>query len=157
MPQKPLRSLRRQQLDRQFSQLKPLLTVHSPNGGWLHAVRDALGMSQAVWAGRMGVSGAAAAQMEQREREGRITLKSLDRAADALGCRLVYAIVPLTSLTEQVRIHARQTAEALVDEVEHSMALEGQATDAAAREARIGELADDLARRGSSDIWSTHD
>jgi predicted DNA-binding mobile mystery protein A len=152
-----MRPLRRQQLDRQLSALQPLLTLQPPRGGWLHVVREALGMPLSAWAQRMGVSKAAAAQMERREREGGITLKRLERAAEALGCRLVYAIVPKTSLTEQVRLQARQAAESLVDQVEHSMTLEAQGTDATAREARVAELADELARRGSGDIWSAHE
>lgn len=55
-------------------------------------------------------------------------LKSLKAAANALGCELVYALVPRThSLEHLVEERARSQAKKQVMGVEHSMALENQA------------------------------
>jgi predicted DNA-binding mobile mystery protein A len=68
------------------------------------------------------------AKLEKSETEYRITLGSLRDAADALGCRLVYAIVPKTgSIQELAEERARTKAAENVRAVEHSMALEDQA------------------------------
>jgi predicted DNA-binding mobile mystery protein A len=67
-------------------------------------------------------------QLEKAEAEDRITLKSLRAAANALGCDLVYALVPKgETLGGLVEERARAQAKRQVLSVEHSMALEDQA------------------------------
>ena len=67
-------------------------------------------------------------QLEKAEAEDRITLKSLRAAAQALGCELVYALVPKAdTLQDLVKERARAQAKKHVLGVEHSMALEDQA------------------------------
>jgi enoyl-CoA hydratase/carnithine racemase len=69
-----------------------------------------------------------AAHLEGSESEYRITLGRLREAADALGCQLVYALVPKSgSLQELEEQRARTKAAENVRAVEHSMALEDQA------------------------------
>jgi enoyl-CoA hydratase/carnithine racemase len=66
--------------------------------------------------------------LEKSEADYRITLGNLRDAADALGCQLVYALVPksgnIQELAEQL---ARSKAAENVRAVEHTMALEDQA------------------------------
>ena len=147
-------TLSRKALDRQLVAARELLASPRPRDGWLATIREALGMSLTDWAGRLGVSGRAAAQMEDRELSGGITLRNLEKAAGALGCHVVYAVVPETSLEEQVRAQAMRAARRLVADVEHSMALEEQATDATAREERVRELASEMIRRNDRRLWS---
>src|ERR1035437_3469051 len=88
------RSLQVEQLERS---LKPFLAareVARPQKGWIRALRQASGMTLRELAMRMRSGLPVAAQFEKSEAEYRITLKSLRRAADALGCELVYALVP---------------------------------------------------------------
>ena len=58
----------------------------------IRAAREAAGMSMAELARRAGVSQPTVANWELREQDGRITLATLERAADALGADLSYAI-----------------------------------------------------------------
>jgi enoyl-CoA hydratase/carnithine racemase len=68
-------------------------------------------------------------QQEKAEAEDRITLKSLRAYANALDCDLAYAFVPRAeTLQELVHARARAAAKANVLGVEHSMALENQAS-----------------------------
>jgi predicted DNA-binding mobile mystery protein A len=68
-------------------------------------------------------------QQEKAEAEDRITLKSLRAFADALDCDLVYAFVPRAgTLQELVDARVRAAAKANVLGVEHTMALEDQAS-----------------------------
>jgi predicted DNA-binding mobile mystery protein A len=68
-------------------------------------------------------------QQEKAESEDRITLKSLRSYADALDCDLVYAFVPRAdTLQELTDRRARAAAKANVLGVEHTMALENQAS-----------------------------
>ena len=96
--------------------------------GWVRAVRDALGMSTRQLAARMGVAQATVVQLERSEANGTVQLATLRRAADALNCDVVYALVPRDgSLKRTVQEQARRRASALVKAVDRSMELEDQA------------------------------
>lgn len=120
----------------------------TPPKGWIRALRDALGMTADQVAERLGVSRQAVNQMEKSEADATITLQTLQRAAEALGCRLEYALVPDRPLQDRVRQQAEHRARELLAEVAHSMALEDDPVDL---EHRVSELADELeAGRG---LW----
>ncbi len=79
-------------------------------------------------AARLGKVPSLVLHLEKSESEYRITLGSLRDAADALGCDLVYALVPKQgSVAGLLEKRARAEAEENVQAVEHSMALENQA------------------------------
>jgi predicted DNA-binding mobile mystery protein A len=122
------RQLRAQQLDRMLQPLRAL-KVPRPQKGWIRALREAMGVSYTELGGRLQASRSLAAQQEKAEVEDRITLKSLRTCADALDCDLVYAFVPRDdSIEETLAARARAAASQTVRRVEHSMALEDQAS-----------------------------
>lgn len=65
-----------------------------PKTGWLQAVRQTLGQSQAQVAGKIGVRRQAYAGFESGEVRSTISLGSLRRAAEAMDCELVYFLRP---------------------------------------------------------------
>jgi predicted DNA-binding mobile mystery protein A len=73
---------------------RALWAVRNPAGGWLRTLRQALGLSLKSISGKMGVSPQAVHQLEKSEAAGTISLKQLDAAAAAMGCSVVYAVVP---------------------------------------------------------------
>jgi predicted DNA-binding mobile mystery protein A len=114
-------------LDQRFAALRPLLTQARPTKGWVRAVRDALGMTTKQLGQRMGVSQSRIPELEQAEIAGNITLKSLERAAAALGCRVVYAIIPEQPLADVLRARAGLIASRQLTAVDQTMKLEDQA------------------------------
>lgn len=76
---------------------------------------------------RMGVGEKRVAQLEEGEAEGRLTLDSLARAAEALDCELVVAVVPRRPL-ERVITERRErlAADWLKSRVLHTMEIEAQ-------------------------------
>ena len=100
-----------------------------PAGGWIRALRDALGMTAEQLGERMGVSQPTVQGLEASEAEDTIQLKTLRRAAEALGCELVYALVPKDSLQATYEQAARAVARRELSQISHSMALEDQAVD----------------------------
>src|SRR6266851_3375588 len=98
--------------------------VRTPPEGWLRTVRKALGMSGAQLAKKMGVTRARVAQAENAELNGGITLKSIQAAAEAMGCRFVYAIVPPQRIGDIIIAQARKKAMAVIDTASKHMALE---------------------------------
>src|SRR6266704_3655398 len=118
----------RELLDSRFDEWQPLRELARPARGWIHAVREALGMSAAALAGRLGITAGAVTRLEQSEAADRARLETLRRAADALGCDLVYLLVPRRPLTAVVRDRARELAHLQAVAVEQTMRLEDQAT-----------------------------
>lgn len=123
------RALARLRLD---ARLQPLRENQSatavPRGGWLRVIRQALGMTQAEMAARSGVALSTAARIEASEQRGTIQLDTLRRAAAALDCELVYALVPRQPLEQAVEQQRQKLARALNAKVHTHMALEGQDT-----------------------------
>ena len=113
-------------LDKRFATLRPLIRNPRPPKGWLRAVRDALGMTTAQLARRIGVTQPRIIELEKAEISGTVTLHSLQRAAEALGCQVVYALVPNRPLAEVVRARAELIAEKQLVSVRHTMSLEDQ-------------------------------
>ena len=68
-----------------------------------------------------------AVELERGEANGKITIQSLERAAEALGCRLVYVLVPEKRLADTIGERASLVAERHLAAVEQTMLLEGQA------------------------------
>jgi predicted DNA-binding mobile mystery protein A len=67
--------------------------VHRPEG-WMRAVRQAVGIPVIELARRMGVAKSQVFRFEESEQQGRIRMDSLRSVAEAMGCELVYALVP---------------------------------------------------------------
>lgn len=122
------KNLRLRQLERSLRPFLAAQSVPRPSKGWIRAIREASGITLLELAKRMKRSLSLAAQFERSETEYRITLNSLRQVADALGCDLVYALVPkrgtLHDLAER-RASEEVTPDVLA--VEHTMALENQA------------------------------
>jgi len=140
----------RELLDNHFDEWQQLRTLARPPRGWVRAVREALGMSAAALGARLGTTPGAVIRLEQSEAADRIRLDTLRRAADALGCDLVYLLVPRRPLTTVVRERARELARSQVKAVEQTMLLEDQATRQTSE--LEDRLAERLLERGS--LWS---
>ncbi|MCR4347726.1 MAG: mobile mystery protein A [Sulfuricaulis sp.] len=114
------------QLDASLAQFVPLRNLQPPKKGWIRAIRDALGMSGRQLGERMDVSKMWVGDMERLEATGATTLKTLRRAAEAMDCVLVYALVPKTTLKETLLKQARQKVRQDMVRASHTMALEDQ-------------------------------
>src|ERR1700689_4108660 len=140
----------RELLDGHFEEWQQLRGFARPPRGWVRAIREALGMSAAALAVRLGTTAGAVTRLEQSEAADRIRLDTLRRAADSLGCDLVYLLVPRRPLTAVVHERARELARLQAAAIEQTMRLEDQATG------RTSELEDQLAEqlleRGG--LWS---
>ena len=130
----------RARLDERFKAMGPSSSYAQPVRGWVKAVREALGMSTAQLAKRAGVRQPSIVALEQSEAKGSIELATLRRIAEALDCKLVYALVPNKPLEQTVRERARLFARRRLEPIEHSMALEDQKVTRKETEARIDEL-----------------
>lgn len=136
------------------SAAQQLAGLAPPREGWISTMRKALGMSAPELARRMGVTKPAIYQAERKEREGGVTIQHMEKLAEALGGRFVYAIVPEHGRVEDVlKAQARKKARAVVNRAGTHMALEKQALSKDQLEDEIELLARELLRNPPSDFW----
>lgn len=130
-----------------------LSNVQKPASGWLLVLRKALGMTGAQVARRLGVTRAAIYQAERNEREGVISLKQLEKIAEALDAHLIYAIVPKQDVNTIIRNQAEKKAEKIVRRAGSHMALESQSLPEVELQLKIKELTEELMHDRPSDFW----
>jgi predicted DNA-binding mobile mystery protein A len=119
------RQLRLSQLDRSLQDMRTV--PPRPSSGWIASVREALGITLGQIGKQIGSSRQAVQQLEKAEATDRITLGALRRAAEAMGCELVYALVPKSStFAELAERPLRDSAARDVKSVVHTMMLEDQ-------------------------------
>ena len=145
--------LARKNLDRRFAKLKPIDQWARPPKGWLRAIRDAVGMTAAQMAVRLGVSQPRIFALEKDEVRGAVTLETLSRAAQALDCTLVYALVPNQPLEERVQKQAQKVAAGRIASVDQTMRLENQGLSAKELQAERERLTAELLRGNLRRLW----
>jgi predicted DNA-binding mobile mystery protein A len=146
----------RQLMDSKLAPFIQLREMVMPLDGWLKAVRGALGLTAAQLAQRMKIQTSGLLQLERREVLKSVTLASLDKAARAMNCRLVWTIVPEKpndSLNAIVEKRARRIARKLTQSVDQSMKLESQELPAEVSNQQADNLTIDLLRNGDPRIW----
>ena len=116
-----------EQLDNKLQIYAALLNTTVPDKGWLHVIRKAYKMSFRQFGERIGIRAQSAEGYEKREKEGNITLKSLEDAGRALNMKLVYGFVPMDgSIEKTIKNRARELALEIVRTTSNTMALEDQ-------------------------------
>lgn len=147
------RAAARRQLDKRLASLKNFDALMPPPRGWIKAIREALGMTAEQLGARLGVSQERALALEKAEVRGSVTLDSLERAARALDCRLVYAVVPRKPLEKLVEERAAELARKQLQTTRHTMALEAQSVDPADEDAQLRRLTQELMNKAGSALW----
>lgn len=121
------KKLQIEQLERKLSGFATARKVVAPPTGWLKAVRVSLGMSLQQLADKLSITKQSVQEIEQREKEGTITLKSLRETANALDMHLVYGLVPKDgSIEKLIDRKARELATRIVSRTSNTMKLEDQ-------------------------------
>ena len=119
--------LMREQLDRKIELFNEFPLNIVPVGGWIKAIRISIGMTLKQLGKKMNVSMQNINQLEQREREGAITINKLKEFAAVLNMKLIYGFLPNdSSLEKMIEKRATQIATEIVMKTSHNMKLENQ-------------------------------
>lgn len=145
--------LKLRQLDTALTHWRSANLPSRPATGWIKAIREALGMSARELARRLGVGVPTVTRMELSEAEDRITLATLRRAAEAMGCELQYALIPKRSLADTLESRAMALARQQMASVSHTMALEAQSTSRDTIETQTRALAESLLKGSRRSLW----
>jgi predicted DNA-binding mobile mystery protein A len=115
------------QLESRIKRFSHARELPNPPTGWIRAIRLALGISLQQVANKLNITKQSVQEIEIREKEGSITLRSLRETASALDMELVYGFVPKDgSLEKYIDRKARLLAEKIVSRTSNSMKLENQ-------------------------------
>ena len=147
------RDLQLQQMDAQLEAWRATQGSARPSSGWVRAIRESLGMSAAALARRLGMTSVGVRKLENSEATDTITLASLRKLAQALECELHYALVPRTSLEQQVQDRAETVARQRLRPLAHSMALEDQAVQGRGHQLQLEWAIQDLLKGSRRELW----
>jgi len=100
-----------------------------PKKGWISEVRSALMLSTKQLANRLKLTQSTISHLEAAERNGSITLSSLQKLAEAMNCEVAYVFIPIIPLDEQVDMQAEKAISKMEKELHHTMALEDQSIE----------------------------
>ena len=145
--------LKLRQLDATLSRWRAADLPSRPASGWLKVIREALGMTATYQAKMLGVTTSTVTRLETSEADDTISLGTLRRAAEALGCELQYALVPKKTLADTLDARATALARQQMAAISHSMALEAQSTSRETVDAQTRALADSLLKGSRRTLW----
>jgi predicted DNA-binding mobile mystery protein A len=123
-----------------------------PRAGWIHSIRVGLGMSVADLAKRLSVAPSTVVRMEASEAAGTINIDSLVKAARALDCELVYALVPRQELIKSRERRASSLARLSLMRTQNTMSLEQQSLSESVLERMIEAKTMEL--MSAKNLWS---
>jgi predicted DNA-binding mobile mystery protein A len=116
-----------EQVDRKLKPFKDLETTVIPTKGWIHTVRVTLKMSLRQLGNRLNISPQSVKEIEEREANGSLTIKSLKEAGIALNMKLVYGFIPMDgSIEKMIEKRASELAFEIISRTSHTMKLEDQ-------------------------------
>jgi predicted DNA-binding mobile mystery protein A len=147
------KDLKQRQLDAVLTHWRTSALPVRPPSGWIKAIRESLGMPAAYLAKRLGIVQSTVHRFEISEAEDSITLGSLRRVAEALGCELQYALVPKKTIAQTLDEQAKKVARERMAAIAHSMALEAQSTSKEALETQTKEMSTSLRQGSRRELW----
>lgn len=151
---KDFKKLMREQVQEKLNNFLDLSKQSVPVSGWIRTIREALGITNYVLAQRLGCASSNISAMEKREKQGSISLETLEQVARALNCKLVYCLVPLESLDAMLEKQARIIARKKISLVNYSMKLEEQGLSDQQLQRQEDDLVKELLQGDSKKLWN---
>lgn len=143
-----------QQLNSKMLPFASLQKVSIPLTGWIKAIRVTLGMSLEQLGKKLSITKQSTQALEERERDGSLTLKGLREAAKALDMQLVYGFVPNDgSLEALIDRKAKELAMQIVLRTSNTMKLENQENSKQRVDKAIEERAIEIKNQMPKTLW----
>jgi predicted DNA-binding mobile mystery protein A len=148
------KSLQIQQLSSKMQVIASIKKIAPPPTGWIKAIRTALGMSLQQLGNKISITKQSLTEIERREKEGTITLKTLRDVANGLDMELVYGFVPKDgSLDALIERKAKELAAHIVLRTSNTMKLEDQGNTNKRIEKAIRERAASIKNEMPKILW----
>lgn len=148
------RLLQLQQINKKMERYGSLKEVVIPSTGWIKAIRTSLNMSMQQLGKKLYISRQGIRDIEEREKSGSITIKSLKELGRVLDMQFVYGFVPIDgSLEALIEKKAIELATSIVLRASTSMNLEDQGNSEERLEKAIREKADEIKKEMPKMLW----
>ena len=143
-----------QQLNDKLDKLTVLNDLVVPPIGWIKAIRNSIGMSMEQLGKKLSITKQAVMDIEKREKEGAITIKSMQELAKAMDMKFIYGLVPnVGSLEKMIEKRALEIAKTIVQRTSNTMKLEDQANSKERIEKAIKERAAEIINKTPKILW----
>ena len=143
-----------QQLNEKMLQLAGMKHVIIPPIGWIKAIRNGIGMSMEQLGKKLSITKQGVMDIEKREKEGAITIKSMQEIAKAIDMQFVYGFVPdAGSLDQMIEMRSLEMATKIVQRTSNTMKLEDQENSKERIEKAIKERAAEIINKTPKILW----
>ena len=148
------REIVKKQLDNKLLSLQQAVEVVPPASGWIYAFRYALNMSLRQLGQRLSITPQSVRGIEEREKNGTISIKVLRQVATALNMKFFYGFVPQDKTLEaMIEKRASELAEEIVKRASIHMSLEDQAVSEASLKMAVYEKAEEIRNDVPKLLW----
>jgi predicted DNA-binding mobile mystery protein A len=121
------KKLIRDQLDKKIDKYNNLDEVVVPPEGWIYSIRQGINMSLRQLGQRMSITPQSVKEIEEREKNGSVSINVLKQVAAALDMKFVYGFIPSEkSLEGMIEKRAEELAKSIVERTSIQMGLEDQ-------------------------------
>ena len=143
-----------EQVDKKLLDFKSVKNNILPQKGWIYSIRTALKMSMRQLGNRLNITPQSIKEIEEREKNGSITIKSLREAGAALEMKLVYGFIPKSgSIEKMIENRATELAKEIVLRTSHSMQLEDQKNNQKRLEKAIKNKSKEIKDKMPKYLW----
>ncbi len=144
----------RNQLDNKIVKFDQLQEVIVPSEGWIYSIRQGINMSLRQLGQRMSITPQSVKEIEEREKNGTISIRVLKHVASSLNMRFVYGFIPSEKTLEgMVEKRAAELAKTIVERTSIQMGLEDQKNTPERLEKAIREKALELKQEMPRILW----
>ncbi len=143
------------QMDARLKQVKPSVPLSlGLTGRWISSIRNLLGMSMRQLGERLSISPQSLSQFEKSEYNGSISLKNMDKIAQAMNMTFYYGFYPNDgSVQKIIKKQAKTLAEEIVLRSSQTMKLEGQENSEDRIAQAIKERTEEIIRQMPRNLW----
>lgn len=143
-----------EQIDAKILQLKKAENFVIPSSGWVYSIRQALGMSMRQLGVKMRITPQSIKEIEEREKNGTITIKVLRQFGYSLDLKLIYGFIPSEgSLEKIIEKRAFELAAEIVNRTSISMKLEDQENSTDRLHKAVREKAEEIKLNMPRYLW----
>ncbi|TFH38374.1 MAG: mobile mystery protein A [Bacteroidia bacterium] len=144
----------REQLDNKIAKFRNLDDIVIPPQGWIYSIRQGINMSLRQLGQRLSITPQSVKEIEEREKNGTISIKVLRQVAAALNMKFVYGFIPSEiTLDGMIEKRAEELARSIVERTSIQMGLEDQKNTPERIEKAIKEKAVEIKNNMPKILW----
>ena len=142
------------QVDNNINTLKKAQNVNIPYSGWVFSIRKALNMSLRQLGSRMDITPQSVKEIEEREKNGTVSINVLKQTANALNMKFIYGFIPKQeSLENMIQERAYEIAREIVSRTSTNMKLENQENSDIRLRKAINEKMEEIVYKMPRYLW----